>query len=120
MTRHLSAHFVMIGFLLQAIIPAGFMPAFANDGTTIVICSGVTGELLEIQFDGESSDHDGKTTSSKCSYSTVGAYNDVSIPNLVKLDALYIPTNAKIEDALVAQSIVSSNHTRGPPIISLI
>ena len=94
------------------------MPAFANGGTTIVICSGVTGEIIEIQIDGEQSgDHE--TTPTKCSYSITGAYIDAPIPNLVKLDSAYVLANTVAGNALIAQSLLLSNYTRGPPHISL-
>lgn len=105
---------VLVSFFLQALIPVGFMPVFANDGTTIVICSGVTGESFEIQLD-----HD-DNGSSKCAYSIVGSYATISTPSLAKLDVSYIMINTKIEDSFIVQSAISFNHTRGPPIISLI
>lgn len=95
------------------------MPAFANDGATIVICSGITGELIEIQLDSQPSDHN-DTDSSKCSYSVFGAYTGVSTPILARLETSYIRINTKIEAALTARYNASSNQTRGPPLISLI
>jgi len=91
------------------------MPSFASDGTTIVICSGVTGELEEIQIDENHKD----VTSSKCPYSMTGVYNDVSVPVLVKLKTSYIRISRRIDDVFVAQTILLSNQTRGPPAISL-
>lgn len=110
---------LFLSFLLQALIPVGFMPVFAKDGTTIVICSGVTGESIEIQLnDNPSGEHEDESAS-KCVYSLIGTYTTVSTPVLAILNASYIMTDADINDLFIKQYVFLSNHTRGPPLIYL-
>ena len=118
--RRVFHKLLFLSFLLQAFMPVGFMPAFANDGATIVICSGVTGEAIEIQLNNDApADNHNDKGASKCAYSAVGSYTCVSTPVLAKLDTSYILTAAALNDVFVKQSVFLSNHTRGPPHISL-
>jgi hypothetical protein len=105
--------------LIQAIIPVGFMPAIADDGRTIVICSGVTGEQFSIQINDGSADKHNTQAESKCAYSIINTYNNESTHHLINLDISYILADVKITDIFFAQAIISFNYTRGPPHIFL-
>lgn len=111
-------HILFIAFLLQSLIPVGFMPAFANDQRAIVICSGVTGEVMTIHLNGESSGHNDKTQSD-CSYSVVGGYITPDQLQTALINTHTILTQVKVDHKVVLQSFFLSNHTRGPPLLSL-
>ena len=106
--------------MIQAFIPVGFMPAFADDTKTIIICSGITGETVEIQIDNDPSNKHDEGQSSQCSFSVVGAYHNATVPKIAKLDVSYIASSSLIHETFTLQSVFLSNHTRGPPSISLI
>ncbi len=80
-TRKQFIAFILLAFVMQAMIPAGFMPGTDNDGKMkIVICSGngfVT-KLVDIDQlpaneddTGQGTDHDHESSHSTCPYTFV-------------------------------------------------
>lgn len=110
---------LFISFFLQALIPVGFMPSFANDEATFVICSGVTGEPMTLSYDGKHPSEDNEV-SAKCPYYNISATVQVKLPTLPLMEISYISTNVDITQDFITQSITTSNLTRGPPHNSLI
>tara|TARA_B100001750_G_C15359504_1_gene521434 strand:- start:107 stop:466 length:360 start_codon:yes stop_codon:yes gene_type:complete len=117
--KKLSHSIILIAFFLQTLIPVGFMPVFASDGTTITICSGITGEPKQIQLDDAPADNHEDKSVSYCSYFGIGTYTCVSTSVLVKLDPSYVLSNTGISEIFIQQSVYLSNQSRGPPHFSL-
>ena len=108
---------LFIMFFIQGLIPVGYMPAFANDNFTIVICSGVTGEKIEIQQDNP---HQNDSSQSQCPYVGVGSWASTELPKIPLVDASIILLNNVIDATVTIDLFISTNQTRGPPSIFLI
>ena len=66
---------LVLAFVLQALIPAGFMPGSAMAGTPVVICSGMGQKTVLIDGDGQPAgqqEHD-KNTHAPCPWSVLPA-----------------------------------------------
>ena len=98
-------------------MPIGFMPAFANDGHTIVICSGITGELTKVNIDGTEANHDTEDAFAKCPYAMIGGCTIAPLDN-VALPNLYTKARtAKHPNKLFIAPHLSFNQSRAPPHI---
>ena len=117
MKQNIITLIVAIAFFLQAFVPVGFMPAFAGDNMTIEICSGVTGEVINI-IDGDegrsSNNHDNQKT--KCPYFNVGSYAQPSLPFIVALAGSFAVSNMLVADDVYIAHLPVSNYKRGPPV----
>lgn len=112
--------FLLMAFFLQALIPVGFMPSYASDNSFIVICSGITGEAVQIQISPEEGlEHEGDDVSGLCAYYTIGSYTTPSLPDAPYIETTYVSNPPLGGETYVYDSFVPSNHTRGPPIYIL-
>lgn len=115
MESRLTTYILMFAFFMQALIPVGFMPAFAKDGSvTIEICSGDSVQHIKMDADGDEADHQ---TSTKCPYAFANSYFTSS-----DVASLGLPVWSIIQDDEISSpflvSLVSSAHSpRAPPFM---
>jgi hypothetical protein len=115
----LTALLVVLALLLKSAIPAGFMPAFDQEGfTQIVICSGMGQKTVTVPSnDAPATDHRGDTASKLCAYQLLASGKTI-LPPFVAIVFAPIVTRASaaIADDADAASVISfSFEARGPP-----
>jgi len=119
MYRHTLAVLMLLALMLQALIPAGFMPSFSAAGkVAVVICSGLGGKNVLVDAPGKQQtpapqDHDDQST---CPYVATTA------PGILTLPAFIIPPAAQlvsdfteVKDQIVLSLYDASHAPRGPP-----
>lgn len=113
----LAAALVLLGLLFQALIPAGFMPAFGHGGkVALVICSGLGEKTIFVDADDYgSADHD--DDNSACPYFLAQASVTVEgVPAMADLPQpvsshIILASSALLDD----QPYLPAPPARGPP-----
>jgi hypothetical protein len=106
--------------MLQAFIPAGFMPRFDNNTMTIEICSGLSGEMIEVDVEGDKSSPDTPQSKSKCPFSILTSYTLTNTADILKSDFGFENIPVLYQDRFTAFFRNTSPYKRGPPDISFI
>lgn len=118
-TSSLTALLVVLALLLKSAIPAGFMPAFDQEGfTQIVICSGMGQKTVTVPSnDAPATDHQGNAASKVCAYQMLASGKTILPPPVAILSAPVVArVFAAIADDADAASVLSfSFEARGPP-----
>lgn len=112
---------VLAGFLIKALIPAGFMPAVPSHGLVeMVVCSGMGEKTILVHEDGSPA-HKGeqKPSSSKlCDYHFLTGQKNLTVTDAVLVSAPLMQlrlTDEPPEQRLLSTRL-SSFIARGPPI----
>lgn len=117
--RVFGSFILLTAFILQALVPAGFMPSFKDGQMTIEICSGVTGEIIEISYGEEQiPPHQDRSGADKCPYTSIVSYLYQDMAPALTANAYVAYMSAPLTGALIAQHHFPSRYTRGPPQIS--
>jgi hypothetical protein len=120
----LAAGLMILGVLLQALIPAGFMPSFAKDGkVALVICSGLGEKTVFVDADDYSApDHQSDNDdNSACPYFLAQTPAQLSSPVIVA-DAMLPVADLVVfntSDTLIDQPYLPAPPARGPPAVIL-
>lgn len=108
---------IAFAFLLQALVPLGYMPAFAKDGSiTIEICSGDTTQQIKINPDDEDTDHE---DSVQCPYVLVGGYYASSDVVSLDLPVRYVFQDISVQSVFLFNNVLSAHVPRAPPFIAV-
>lgn len=112
MERKIIIAIVTLGFFLQALIPVGFMPSFADDGIIIEICSGDTATYVLVDGDKDSNEH---IAADICPYAAIGgcALHGYKNPNFLSL--AYAPSYDGSVQSGYSNTHLDDYQTRGPP-----
>lgn len=122
--RRLAASFVMMlvlaAFVLSSLIPAGFMPEFAEEGGSyeIVICSGMGMKTVTVQGEAPDNSHE-KEKPAVCDYKTFAAAQSVEPAAPAYLPAPVIELGMALfaQEQILSQTLFTPLSARGPPTV---
>lgn len=109
---------ILLAFMCQSFVPAGFMPDFDASGkTALVICSGLDAKTIFVANDQNDHQNDQKHRSEKpCSYA-LGMTADLQAPVLftTPVDVIAHETEIQFHQFNLEKRRILSLPPRGPP-----
>ncbi len=107
---------VALSIFIQAMLPVGFMPSYADEGFTIEICSGLENKSIQINQD---EDHGNFDNQGDCAYFVGASFAPELVTQIADIDVSLLEVKIKIDGVEYYNTFLLSNYTRGPPHISL-
>ena len=86
--RWLAFWLVVTALMVKLVVPAGFMPAFANGTMTVQLCTGMGVQTIQMEIPGTAGDSDNHDHQKKADMPC--AFAGLSTPTLAAIDPLLL------------------------------